>query len=73
MRTNKAWKKFRELKLVFCAKRIGLNVKGTVYELVSEVVWCIVAKHGAKSVENVRKLENTNQNAKDDMWHHTVR
>ena len=31
-RVNKAWNKFREFKSFLCAKRIGLNVKGKVYE-----------------------------------------
>ena len=33
-RVNKAWNKFRELKSYncLCAERIGLNIKGKVYE-----------------------------------------
>ena len=58
-RINKAWNKFRELKPILCAKSIGLNVKGKVYEACVRSCMVYGGETWAVSVENTRRLERT--------------
>ena len=51
--------KFRELKSFLCGKRIGLNVKGKVYEACVRSCMIYGGERWAMSVEVMRKLERT--------------
>ena len=58
-RVNKALNKFRELKSVLCAKKIGVNIKGKVYEACVRSGMIYGGERWAMTVGNVRNIERT--------------